>query len=141
MVKTSTKFGGCCILLAALLVTSVAYAVTPRPAVMPWTTFSGPEMLHSAGRSTMISCPGGEVFLAMFRYLDDGSYVMGFAPSNGNIVFVYDSQRNNTETGFTEIGFGQMDPNKPDVIPALRWESWNPAKHSDACVVLFPVKA
>ena len=118
-----------------------SWAVTPRPPMMPWTTFSG-EMASVAERARVIACPNGqEVFLARFPYRDT-VYVMAAAmDESGNILFVYDGDPKNKTSPPTEIGFGHVDmktPGASDLVPPLQWEPFDEAKHDNPCILLFP---
>ena len=126
-----------------ILPLALAYILTvgdpsPRPAAMPWTTFSGEMTQAAVGGARMISCPQGEVFVVKFKH-KGGMYIMAASTTeNGAIVFVYDPNPDDRDSPPTEIGFGHVDPAKPDVIPPLRWEPFSVEKHGSVCVDLFP---
>jgi hypothetical protein len=129
------NFGGHCAVAAVLLFASVAYAVTPRPAQMPWTTFS--EMLKAETTSNMAGCPQGPILVTQIKYKDAAYIMLLTSNPSGIVVFAYD-QAPDSDAPYTDIGIGVLDSANADKIPALQWEPFVEAKHRNICPRLFP---
>lgn len=132
--------------MKTLILLPLAFILTvgpTRPVEFPWTTFSGDMAQAGQGNPRIIPCPQGEVFVLKFKHKNT-MYIMAAAVESGAIVFVYDPDPDNRQAPPTEIGFGQVDmetPGKNDVIPPLRWEPFDPDKHGNPCILLFPESA
>lgn len=125
------------LVLLVIVVLSVAFVfsfarVDAEP-TLPWKTFSAAAA--DATGSDMGECPNGPAMRVQFER-DGADYLMFYAPESGRILFVL------FEDGKpSELGFGKIDPSNRDVIPALRWQRFDPALHRGPCTDLFPPEA
>jgi len=109
---------------------------TPRPAQMPWTTFSGDMVQAHTGIPIRGMCMQGTVEILRFRY-KDAQYVLAMSESSPVVVFAYDPNPEDIDVPYTEVGIGRLDVGNTDVIPPLTWEPYA-EKHKNVCALLFP---
>jgi hypothetical protein len=113
-------------------------ATTASAASLPWTKFNDPDMLaaNTFARPAVCYVDGDvkQIFAAGFL-TDTAVYIMVYELESRRIVFAVGPPEKDS---LTEIGFGTVDADDNNTIPALRWQPFVEEIHNDTCRNLFP---
>lgn len=114
-------------------------APTPGTPVVPWHTFS--EATPEVTQVIPVMCSTEAEPIAVVMRHGNEVFVLGGIAGVPRIAMLYDPAPDDPTAAPTLIGFGNVDPKNPDVIPSLTWEPFDPAKHRDLCRLLLGAPA